>query len=264
MLWVDQTNYTILLDYVPRRIVSLVPSQTEYLCDLGLDEELVGITKFCVHPKHLKKTKTIIGGTKNVSISKIRDLNPDLVIGNKEENTKEDIEAIREFCPVWLSDIFTLEDAYQMMFSLGDILDKKFQASEIINEIQAKFNGLRKVNSNINALYLIWKKPFIAVGSNTFINSMLNECTINNVLGNKSRYPEVNIDDLKGESLNLILLSSEPYPFKEKDKMELEQLFPGIRIEIVNGELFSWYGSRLTKSPAYLNQLIDKINHLHV
>jgi hypothetical protein len=263
MLWFDQTNHSVLLENKPRRIVSLVPSQTEYFFDLGLDSEVIGITKFCIHPKEWRKTKTIVGGTKKLSIAKIKALNPDLVIGNKEENNRADIEAIREFCPVWLSDVSSLDDAYDMMSVLGEMVEKQKKATDIINDIKAGFKTISSLNVAIHALYFIWKNPYMVAGSNTFIDSLLSECNISNALGDKTRYPEIALKEVDRESINLILLSSEPFPFKERDKKELEECFPGIPIEIVDGELFSWYGSRLSKSPMYYNQIIDKINRLN-
>ena len=116
-------NRTIRLGATPRRIVSLVPSQTELLYDLGLEERVVGITKFCIHPKEWYRSKVRIGGTKNVNFDKVKTLRPDLIIGNKEENFKEDIEALEEIAPVWMSDIFTLDDSLEMINQLGSVLN---------------------------------------------------------------------------------------------------------------------------------------------
>lgn len=238
------------------RIVSLVPSQTELLVDLGLREKLVGITKFCVHPAGLKKDVRLIGGTKNAKTDLIRSLNPDLVIGNKEENSQADIEALEAVLPTWMSDIFNLEDALDMIRKVGEITGTSERASEIISEIQANFarlENLKKTGKTV--LYLIWKDPYIAAGPNTFIDAMLSTLGFQNVM-QQERYPEVNPEALNPE---LIFLSSEPYPFKEKHIAELQEQFPQSQVILADGEYFSWYGSRLIGAPAYFEELLNDI-----
>ena len=129
MLIADQMHRKIHLPRFPlRRIISLVPSQTELLYDLGLEEEVVGITKFCVHPPEWFQSKARVGGTKTIHFEKIKALQPDLIIGNKEENEREQIEALAECFPVWMSDIATLEDALDMMLRVGALVDRPEQA----------------------------------------------------------------------------------------------------------------------------------------
>jgi len=257
MQFTDQLNNSILLDSTPKRIVSLVPSQTEFLFDIGLEEEVVGITKFCIYPSHWLKTKSIIGGTKNVDIEKIRSLQPDLIIGNKEENTKEDIDALRNIAPVWMSDIFSMEDALSMMKSIGEIVEKKELTDALVHVIQSKFDSFKPQITNKSVLYLIWRKPYIGVACNTFIDDMLSLCGFTNVLANETRYPTLeNLTDLNPD---VVFLSSEPYPFKEKHKQELQDLFPKAEIKLVDGDMFSWYGSRLKKSVAYFRVTCDEV-----
>jgi ABC-type Fe3+-hydroxamate transport system substrate-binding protein len=257
MQFTDQLNNSILLDSSPKRIVSLVPSQTEFLFDIGLEEEVVGITKFCIYPSHWLKTKSIIGGTKNVDIEKVRSLQPDLIIGNKEENTKEDIDALRNIAPVWMSDIFSLEDALSMMKSIGEIVEKKELTDALVHVIQSKFNSFKPQITNKSVLYLIWRKPYIGVACNTFIDDMLSRCGFTNVLANETRYPTLeNLTDLNPD---VVFLSSEPYPFKEKHMQELQDIFPTAEIKLVDGEMFSWYGSRLKESVAYFRVMCDEV-----
>ena len=253
MQFIDQLNSTILLDSTPKRIVSLVPSQTEFLFDIGLDEEVVGITKFCIYPTHWLKSKTIVGGTKNIDIEKVKALKPDLIIGNKEENTKEDIEALREIAPVWMSDIFNLEDALEMMRSIGEIVGKLDETKQLVYDIKRQFDSSKPENSNLSVLYLIWRKPFIGVGKDTFIDDMLKRCGFINILANESRYPM--LDSMVDLNPDLVFLSSEPYPFKEKHIQELKEIFPKAEIRLVDGEMFSWYGSRLKESVEYFYEL---------
>lgn len=257
MQHIDQLNSTILLDSTPKRIVSLVPSQTEFLFDIGLEEEVVGITKFCIHPPHWLKSKTIVGGTKNVDVEKVRSLQPDLIIGNKEENTKEDIEALREIAPVWMSDIFNLEDALKMMQSLGKILKKEDETNRIVNTIQSNFDSFNPTFSKKSVLYLIWRNPYIGVASNTFIDDMLKRCGFKNILSNHTRYPS--LENISILNPDVVLLSSEPYPFKEKHVEELNRIFPDAQIKLVDGELFSWYGSRLSESVAYFKETCEEL-----
>lgn len=236
-----------------RSIVSIVPSQTELLADLGLAYMVSGVTKFCVHPKDLKAAKTIVGGTKTLNFDTIRKLNPDLIIGNKEENTQAEIEALEKEFPVWMSDIHDLDSALEMIGMLGEILDVKHHSSSIAEKIRTEFRNLQPLSGPRSALYLIWRKPFMAAGKNTFIDDCLKRCGFINCV-TEERYPEVDLSALDPE---VILLSSEPYPFREKHVAELQDCFPQADIKLVDGEFFSWYGSRLLKAPAYFQELVQ-------
>ncbi len=257
MHFVDQLNSTILLDSKPKRIVSLVPSQTEFLFDIGLEKEVIGITKFCIYPSNWLKTKTIIGGTKNVAIEKVRSLKPDLIIGNKEENTKENIEELREIAPVWMSDVFNLEDALEMMSSIGEIVGKQEETQELVDNIKGQFDSFKPENLKLSVLYLIWRKPYIGVANDTFIDDMLKRCGFKNILADQTRYPV--LENLSELNPDVLFLSSEPYPFKEKHIQELYEIFQNAKIILVDGEMFSWYGSRLSKSVDYFKWLCTEI-----
>ncbi|MCC6186690.1 MAG: ABC transporter substrate-binding protein [Chitinophagaceae bacterium] len=251
----DMMGRTFELKSAPQRIISVVPSQTELLYDLGLDEEVIGITKFCIHPSAWQKNKTKIGGTKNLNIALIKSLNPDLIIANKEENTKSEIEELSKHFPVWISDICTLHDALAMISKIGAIIGKKTTASLIIDDIANGFEQLTKNNKPKSIAYLIWQNPWMCVGSNTFIHEMINSLGWHNVYGLETRYPETSIEELKSKKADLILLSSEPYPFKEQHVAALQRQIPNAKIILVDGEYFSWYGSRLTLSYSYFAQL---------
>lgn len=255
MLFTDQLNNTIELKSYPKRIVSLVPSQSELLWDLGLREELVGITKFCVHPKELYKSITKIGGTKTIDILKIRALKPDLIIGNKEENEHAQITELQKEFPVWMSDIYNLQDSLTMIQSVGGLVNRVEEALKIKDNIHTSFTNLKTVNKKV--LYLIWKDPYMAAGNATFIGDMLHKMGLQNVITDKNgRYPNLSLEDIKSLNPEFIFLSSEPYPFKEKHIQEFKQLLPASKIILVDGELFSWYGSRLLKSVRYFNELL--------
>ncbi len=260
---IDQLRRSINLESYPTKIISVVPSQTELLYDLGLDKSVHGITKFCIHPPQWLKEKAIIGGTKNLNIDKINTINPDLIIANKEENNEEQIRALSENYPVWISDIKNLNEAVEMILAIGRITNKLINANEIVKTIRTKFTSLTSsVNENQqkSVAYLIWRDPYLSVGKDTFIHEMLSSCGLINVFSNEKRYPELSPEKLKDASPELIFLSSEPYPFTEKHIDEFNKLSPGSRVIPVNGEMFSWYGSRLRLAPDYFTSLLKKID----
>ncbi len=261
MIFIDQIGQHLKLDSTPKRIISLVPSQTELLYDLGLENEVVGITKFCIHPKDWFNTKTRIGGTKTLDIKKIKSLHPDLIIANKEENTKAQIEELQMFFPVYTSNISNLLESLAMIQVIGTMTNTIEKANELIRKIEFDFNRLSKLNfKSKTALYLIWKNPFMAVGTLTFINDIMKRAGFINVINSNDNYPV--IDESEWATLNpeIVLLSSEPYPFKEKHLFELQISCPNSQILLVDGEMFSWYGSRLTKTVDYLFDLYRKID----
>jgi ABC-type Fe3+-hydroxamate transport system substrate-binding protein len=254
MIHLDQLNRKLQLKVTPKRIVSLVPSQTELLIDLGLESVVVGITKFCVHPKQIRKKKTIVGGNKEIRLQKIKDLPPDIILCNKEENTKEIITELESVAPIHISDINNLEDCCQLIEMYGKLFNVMSKASEIIDNIQKEREHFRfkiKAKEKIKVAYFIWKSPWMVAASNTFIDFMIKEAGFKNVFENETRYPEVDLESLKLGKSDCIFLSSEPYPFKEKHVLELKSYFPINKISIVDGEMFSWYGSRLQKAYKY-------------
>ena len=256
MEFVDQLNRTITLTKPPLRVVSLVPSQTELLIDLGLRKYIVGVTKFCVHPKSLRKEKTIVGGTKQVDFEKIKLLKPDIIICNKEENTEEMVLKLENIAPVWVSNIATISESIEMILELGEIFEVKGKALEIASNIELKledFKDFVKDFSSKKVLYLIWKNPYMAAGKKTFIDGLLQINNFENIIvEEKSRYPKVDIEVLK--TAELILLSTEPYPFKKANAVSLAKEC-NTEVKLVDGEFFSWYGSRLLKAFDYFKML---------
>ncbi len=264
MEFTDQLNRTIEISSIPQKIISLVPSQTELLFDLGLEEQIAGVTKFCVHPAHIRKSKPIIGGTKNLRIAEIKKIQPDLIIANKEENEQAQIEELALEFPVWISDIKNFDDALEMILQIGEITGKKNQAEKIHQKIlEAKTNfTLRlnpKIQSEISTLYLIWKDPFMTIGGDTFISDLMRLAGFKNLYEKLERYPEINIRETVVLQPELILLSSEPYPFKENHISELRTIFPKSIIHLVDGEMFSWYGSRMLHCFEYFADLRDQL-----
>ncbi len=259
----DQMDHKITLPEEPLRIVSLVPSQTELLFALGLDEEVVGITKFCVHPEEQFRSKPRIGGTKEVKLDKIHELKPNLIIGNKEENTEEDIRALQEHYPVWMSDINTLNDALEMIRSVGLITGQEAAAEQLAGQIRREFSFLRtEVASQppVRAAYVIWRKPYMVAGGGTFIHHVMDQAGFRNVFAHQERYPKIPLEEIAMQEPEVILLSSEPYPFRDKHLKEFEIMCPTAQIELVDGELFSWYGNRLLHSGKYLRRLREKLS----
>lgn len=250
----DGMGREVVVNFPPKRIVSIVPSQTELLFDLGLDSEIIGLTKFCIHPIEKFAERTKVGGTKKLNIDLIKDLKPDLIIGNKEENTQSDIEELESLFPVWMSDIFTLDDAMRTITDIGELVDRAPEASYLNHLISAGFKDLKALalqnNIDKKVAYLIWRKPFMAAGKNTFIDDILISNGMINVI-KQERYPEINIAELAKLCPELVLLSSEPYPFGEKHIEEIEKELPNVKVILVDGEMFSWYGSRLVKAVQY-------------
>ncbi len=239
---IDQMGRKVILNQAPKRIISLVPSQTELLFELGVGDQIVGRTKFCIHPEEQLKEIPIIGGTKKFRMQAIKDLKPDLIIGNKEENYKEGIEELSVDFPVWISDILTINDALDMVSKIGAVLQKDSEASALIQDLRQRYAFPKKVLGK--ALYLIWRNPWMAAGQDTFINEMLKVAGFRNAI-DALRYPELSEAQIKKIDLEFVLLSSEPYPFKEKHKNEIKKLVPKAKVVLVNGEWFSWYGSRI-------------------
>jgi len=259
MQFIDQLTHTINLSKTPQRIVSLVPSQSEFLWQIGLRNELVGITKFCIKPEEMYKSIPHVGGTKKLNLEKIRALKPDLIIGNKEENEQSQIEILQKEFPLWMSDIYTFEDAFDMMLSLGKLLDKKETALQLVNEIKQSLQNIKNSFNKQRLAYFIWNEPYMCAAKNTFIDFVLNYLGFENVLKDFSRYPELSNEDLKKLNPEICFLSSEPFPFKEQHMKILQEKLPHSKILIVDGELFSWYGSRLLYLEKYIKELKTRL-----
>ena len=256
----DQMGREISISFPPRRIISLVPSQTELLFELGLNQEIVGITKFCIHPQEKFRSTVKIGGTKNLNLKRIRELQPDLIIGNKEENERGQVEELMNEFPVWMSDINVLSDAVWMINSIGNLTGKLQDAELLSSKILEGFKALKLSNkSKQTVAYFIWKDPFMVAGRGTFINDILIKAGYENFT-ELDRYPELSVEQLQNVNPDLVLLSSEPYPFKDVHIDELKIIFPLAKVMVVDGEMFSWYGSRLLQTPTYLQTIADVIN----
>lgn len=263
----DQIGKSHTFETTPKRIVSLVPSQTELLYDLGLEEHIVGITKFCVHPYHFKSTKKVIGGTKKVHFEKIRLLEPDIIIANKEENTIEIVTELSKICPVWVTDIITIDDNQKMIEDFGILFNKRTEAQKWIDKINfahQDFLNFMKGRESHKTAYFIWANPYMVAGGNTFINELLKLNKFENIYDNnpkyEGRYPEIIIQKMRIQGdPELVLLSSEPFPFTDEHAFELGRFTHHAKTVFVDGEMFSWYGSRLLKAFDYFKKLHQRI-----
>lgn len=241
-----------------QRIISLVPSLTELLFDLGLKDQLIGRTRFCIHPEKKVSDIEIIGGTKNPRLEKIVEMQPDFIIANKEENRKEDIEVLSKYVETLVTDIITIEDALLEISAIGVKLGVSENAKRIVQNITSLLSEKRS-QTPVSTAYLIWKDPWMTVGAETYIHDVLKNYDLQNVFGRHERYPKISLEQLSSKRPELILLSSEPYPFKEKHLDEIREVCPNSKIKLVNGEWFSWYGSRMISSFEALNSWREAI-----
>ena len=259
----DQLGTLHQFDNTPKRIVSLVPSQTELLYDLGLEDSIIGITKFCVHPVHFKLIKKIVGGTKQVKIDKIKELRPDIIIANKEENTKEMVEELSRICPVWVTNIITVEDNLQMIADFGQLFNKRTEAQKWLDKLNFAYQDFQhfiKDQPIKKAAYFIWANPYMVAGKETFINELLKLNHFQNIYEEKGRYPEIELKRIRLEGdPDLVFLSSEPFPFKDEHAFEIGRFTHHAKTIFVDGEYFSWYGSRLVKAFEYFKKLHQKL-----
>lgn len=260
LVYKDQIGTTLKLAKKPMRIISIVPSQSEFLWHIGLGNELVGITKFCIHPDEMYRGVERVGGTKKLDIKKIRALKPDLIIGNKEENERTDIELLQKEFNVWMSDICTFDDSFDMMTQLGNILGKEKETEKIVADVRTSLTELKDLFSSQTVAYFIWNKPYMLAAKNTFIDFVLNYIGLKNAFSHLERYPEVDEIALQKAQPEFCFLSSEPFPFKQEHVNELKKELPNSKIVIVDGEVFSWYGTRLLHLNAYIKDLKNTLN----
>ncbi len=252
----------------PVRIVSLVPSITELLFDLGYSErDIVGRTKFCVHPRSRIDRIPVVGGTKTVHIEKLRSLSPDLVIANIDENQKELIEELESgstAIPVFVTHPRTIADSVRMIAELGALLHAETASEELIFRLRAVIETLSGTREG-RALYLIWRRPYMTIAPDTYIHDLLSHIGYRNVIDEQwllrrthtsagaGRYPSLSIREIAELNPDVVLFSSEPFPFAQRHIDEfLKTLGKCIsklpQCRLVDGEVYSWYGSRLVNS----------------
>ncbi len=253
----DQLGNQLKLTAIPHRIISLVPSQSEYLWDLGIKP--VGITKFCIHPDEMFRTIERVGGTKSLDLEKIRQLKPDLIIGNREENELKQIRELQNEFPVYMSDIITVNDALKMMSDLAMLCDREKEGQKLLTDIERSLDSIRNYFIPQTVLYFMWNNPYMAAAGETFIDSVLSHAGFKNAVSHLQRYPIIDTDTLTALKPDLCFLSSEPFPFKEVHIAELQKVLPDSKIVLVDGEMFSWYGSRLSQLHKYIKILKSEL-----
>lgn len=256
----DARGTDIELDTAPARIVSIVPSQTELLAYLELEDAVVGVTRFCERPDHWRQEKTVVGGTKQVEVDTVQSLAPDLILANYEENTADDVEALEEIAPVFVTGVQTVTDALDMIRTVGLLTETADQTSTLAGRIISRFSALPDF-APLRAVYLIWREPYMTVGGDTFIHDVMTWGGFENIYADKTRYPEVTMEELATRDIDVVLCSSEPFPFHQKDRFteELRTQLSDVQVELVDGQPFSWYGPRLLDTPSYLKELRESI-----
>jgi iron complex transport system substrate-binding protein len=256
----DHLKRTVTFHFPPSRIISLCPSITETLFALQLSNRIVGRTRYCIHPAGKIKQAAIVGGTKQIIEKVIAQLKPDLIIAEKEENPKEMIDLLAARYPIFVTNVENYKDSLKMIDDLGVICDREEEARKIAKGIMEQFQNFQPADEFIKVAYVIWNKPYMVAGQSTFIDSILEHCGFRNVFNNRpERYPVVTMEDLLGSDPDFILLSSEPYPFKEIHRDEFARQIPRAKPILVDGEFFSWYGVRMVEAVSYLNKLISSL-----
>ena len=250
---------TKVADYLrTMRVVSLVPSWTEFLHDVEVI--VVGQTKFCVRPPEAYRTVARVGGTKTVDLQRVMDLEPDVVVANREENDRDQVTALATALPdasVLLTDVRTVEDAWTEMRRLGRALNRPSKVNDLVDRIQTRWGAARPEAGK--AGYAVWAKPWMAAGQDTFIHSVMAHWGIGNAIGahaSSDRYPTLGEDFTEGaRGADVWLLPSEPFPFKDKHLSPILAHHPETKCMLVDGEAFSWYGSRMAHVADHLRDV---------
>jgi iron complex transport system substrate-binding protein len=248
------------------RIVSLCPSYTELVFDLGRGDDLVGITEWCVHPADRVGAIEKVGGTKNPKVERIVELSPDVVLMNDEENRLADAEALRAAgVPVLATFPKDCAGTAEMVRTVGAALERPGEAESIARDIEARAARVRSESRGrppVRFAYLIWRKPWMSVNADTFAHALLAQAGGQNVFeGRAERYPEVTLEELALANPDLVLLCTEPFPFQAKhaDELALETGIARERFRIADGEYLSWHGSRTPAGIDYAAGLIASV-----
>ena len=257
---VDQLGRRVELPAAPRRIVSLVPSITELLAHYGLHDRVVGITKFCTHPNEWYRTKTRIGGTKSIDVTKIQQLRPDLIIANQEENDRAAVEALATTIPTYVSRVASLHDAEVLYEAIGRLTDTPAAARSFLVKVRQASTRLRGRYTGRRVAYLIWQDPYMVAGGDTYIHAVLHHLGLVNVFADRSRYPVVDLATCRALGAEVLLLSSEPFPFAPRHAAAMRREWGGAHYHLVDGRWFSWYGPAFLELDLRLPPALDAAN----
>jgi iron complex transport system substrate-binding protein len=256
----DDLGRSVRAPKTPQRIVSLCPSITETLFALGLERQLVGRTRYCIHPTEQVISITDIGGTKNPRVDDILKLEPDLIIAEKEENRPEDVAALECDVPVYVTDVRSIPGALAMTRRIGKLCHRSSEAETLAQQIEDRWRELPQVSRPIRVAYLIWRKPWMVAGNDTYICDVLERLGLHNVFADRvGRYPETTLDEIMQFAPDVVLLSSEPYPFKDSHVQEFANALPNAKVLLVDGEAFSWYGARMLLAADTLQLLVREL-----
>lgn len=227
------------------RLVSLVPSLTDMVCAFGLRPALVGCTKFCIRPSGLRKTATLIGGTKDPDLGKVRALAPTHILVNEEENKPEHIAACKEIAPTFVSFPKGPEDGPALLRAAGTWLGCAGEGETWARDVEARLEALSAPTERKRALYFIWREPYMIAARDTYIDGMLSLLGFDNAAPlDRGRYPEMTLEQIKAARADVLLLSTEPYPFRVRDAERLRSEWPEVpAMWKADGQLFSWYGT---------------------
>ena len=262
----DASEATLVLSAAPRRIVSLVPSITEILFALGVGDAVAGCTIYCTHPPEGVAAKARVGGEKNPALEAIRALGADLVIANVEENLREHVLALRGWgIPVYVTYPRTVADGVRLVRELGAVTGAAERGTAIADALEADLAralAARGSGARARVFCPIWRRPYMAVGGDTYANDMLSVCGGDNVFaGAARRYPTVTLEDVAAAAPDVILLPDEPYRFR---RVHVEDFapFPDMpavargKIHLVDGKLLTWYGPRIGAALRELGALL--------
>lgn len=255
----DHLDREVTYEYPPKKIISLCPSITETLFSINLANEVIGRTRYCTYPEDTVKKAHIVGGTKDMKLDVIHELKPDLIIVEKEENTKEMVEILEKHYPVYVTEVQSYQEALCMVEDLGKLTDREEEALKLVEKIKESFEDFLEVTPK-RVAYAVWKKPYMVVGKNTYINSMLEKLGFVNPFVNfEGRYPAITKEDFQKAELDYLFLSTEPYPFKEKHFEEFLEFLPAVQPKIIDGEMF-WYGARMLLAASYFKNFFAENN----
>lgn len=247
----DHVGRTIEIAISPKRIISLCPAITTTLFSIGLDKEIIGRTRYCLFPENKVEQLEVVGGTKDINLEKIRTLNPDLIIAEKEENTEEIVLQLEKEFPVYVFEVQSIEDNDRMIQDLGQLTNKETASARLREQILQALGSLPNLQGK-KVAYMIWQNPFMVVGDDTYINALLGAMNlVNPFTAVEGRYPVVTLEDLQQMDLDYLLLATEPFRFKERHVEKMASLLTTVQVSLIDGEMF-WYGVNMIDGANYL------------
>jgi len=249
------------------QIVSLCPSITETLIEFGLSEQICGVTKFCIHPESVVKNLCPLGGTKDPNLARIRELDPDLIFMNSEENRREDYESLAKDYKVDVSEPKSVAEIPSLLRHFGALTHREAPAERAAQKLERALQSLRKARGQRTSLfsyvYLIWRKPWMCVGTDTYVSRLFEEAGGTNLFGDANeRYPEISLQDIAEKKPNYIFLADEPFPFAERHIPEVKKACPLAKVEVISGDDCCWHGIRSIRGVELMQSLLERLTEL--